>query len=327
VPGPIARGYVAPRALGQSFALRDDGYGLAFGEGGLCLGEAPLLAARAWSNGGLTLAPRPAAEVAALLGAAYGDEFEAERRLSGLAVVAEALNRGNPCKAVIAALHLRLPDLDDAARRRLARAERLLKAGFDPRQPRVPAGHREGGQWRPAGGGGGGSGGGGTRPSRLTRPMAGFKLPSWRTNPGATPAAADHDPTNPLRPRQPVLLPGGIGGRPSPRPVPPPPGRDPGSLTREDLDRASIPRSGSDKTQQIRDLPGGWEKANEYFERLPRKGDIQVRQEPKGTVRIIEQPDGTTVNIRPFSSGNEKTLEVIPPKGSGHPTIKYRIRE
>ena len=43
---------------------------------------------------------------------------------------------------------------------KLDKLRRAVKAGFDPNQPRVPAGNPDGGQWTGTGGGGGGAGGG-----------------------------------------------------------------------------------------------------------------------------------------------------------------------
>jgi len=56
--------------------------------------------------------------------------------MPGLATVARALNAGDPCLARIAAVHLKLPDLPNAAARDAMEAEdRLVKFGnaeWDP---------------------------------------------------------------------------------------------------------------------------------------------------------------------------------------------------
>lgn len=66
--------------------------------------------------------------------------------------IAEALVKGDVALAQIDGLRIPIGDLDDAALRKLAATARLIKAGFDPNQPRVPAGNPDGGQWTDAGG-------------------------------------------------------------------------------------------------------------------------------------------------------------------------------
>jgi hypothetical protein len=86
-------------------------------------------------------------EAAAIQGAALGrgDDpdwlFEQSRR------IAEALAKGEIALAQIYGLRIPLDELDDAALCKLAAAARLSKAGFDPNEPRVPAGNPDGGQW------------------------------------------------------------------------------------------------------------------------------------------------------------------------------------
>lgn len=83
--------------------------------------------------------PRQAEDVqkaAAFTGSAY------RVRAEGLATIARALNQGQPARAAIALLHLRLPPLPGS----------LAKGNTD--QPRVPAGQSGGGQWTSGGGGG-----------------------------------------------------------------------------------------------------------------------------------------------------------------------------
>ena len=187
----------------QSFALRADGYGLDCTKDGATLGGVPLLDTRTSPYGRRSFTPRPKGEIAILLRHAYGWRFDAERRLSGLKVVACALNDGNVVKAIIAALHLALPDLDSAARERLFAGERLNKFNFDPNQPRVPAGNAEGGQWT-------GTGGGGVRVTPMVhtvRPPAGAR--PTRVHP----AMVSRDPNDPLGRGRSVLEGGGtVGG-------------------------------------------------------------------------------------------------------------------
>lgn len=113
--------------------------------------------------------------VLALLAVVYGEAIDhrvlaAARRASGY------WNTGEPVLAAIALAHAGLPPLDRAERAslRLSLAERLLddglspqelvkacdldpalldlrKAGYDPDEPRVPAGNPDGGQWTDAG--------------------------------------------------------------------------------------------------------------------------------------------------------------------------------
>ena len=59
--------------------------------------------------------------------------FEQSRR------IADALSRGEIALAQIYGLHIPLGELDDATLDKLA-AARLTKAGFDPAEPRIPAG-------------------------------------------------------------------------------------------------------------------------------------------------------------------------------------------
>ena len=79
--------------------------------------------------------------------------------------------------AMIATVQMGLPDLpDEATAERVARAERLLKSGYDPNQSREPAGTPEGGQW--SGPGAGGSSSTGTaapRPVQVADANAGVR--------------------------------------------------------------------------------------------------------------------------------------------------------
>jgi hypothetical protein len=79
--------------------------------------------------------PRPPAEVAALLLAAYGKHGDERAVQRGLEVVAGALTEGDLCKAMIAALHLRLPAPPAEGVRRLAVVQDFL-AKYDPDEPR-----------------------------------------------------------------------------------------------------------------------------------------------------------------------------------------------
>jgi hypothetical protein len=69
----------------------------------------------------------------------------------------EAIERGDLAKAQDHGIPRAVLDIADRALRRLAIAETLAKAGFDPDEPRVPAGNPDGGQWTTGGGSGGSS--------------------------------------------------------------------------------------------------------------------------------------------------------------------------
>ena len=88
---------------------RKDGLGLHCAEGGLFLGPTPLLERSAGM-----FAPRPQDDLEVLLGRGFGFPVSLDRVMSGLGTVASALNADDLCRARIAAVHLRIPDLPDA---------------------------------------------------------------------------------------------------------------------------------------------------------------------------------------------------------------------
>ena len=80
---------------------------------------------------------RPRSEIAHLLDAGYRTHLGLDSVLSWLNVIAKALDDGDMALAQIAALQVGLPELlDGAASERMAVADRLLKAGFNPDEPR-----------------------------------------------------------------------------------------------------------------------------------------------------------------------------------------------
>jgi hypothetical protein len=123
---PLARGVV------RVFRLTDEpgGLGLSCTPAGVSLAGVPLLRK---TQAGFAL--RPAAEIASLLKAAYGDDPTGLQ--SRLGVIAQALNSGDIAKAMIAAVHTRTPELNPEAALRLAKADRALgKYNYDPDEPR-----------------------------------------------------------------------------------------------------------------------------------------------------------------------------------------------
>jgi hypothetical protein len=74
--------------------------------------------------------------VAALLGAAYGSGHDIAELLARLRLIAAYLNDANLAAAMIAAVHLRLEEIAEDGIARVIRTEALLKANFDPAQPR-----------------------------------------------------------------------------------------------------------------------------------------------------------------------------------------------
>jgi hypothetical protein len=96
---------------------------------GLAFAGVPLVVRRA---GAFTVRSEP--EVRHLIGAC-GIDIDVPRLQEGLAAVARALNEGNLPRALIAAVHLRLPELDWHAAARIAQADEQLKK-YDPNEPR-----------------------------------------------------------------------------------------------------------------------------------------------------------------------------------------------
>ena len=104
--------------------------GLDCGLAGASLAGAPLLSKTASG-----FKPRAAREIDALLKAAYGEGVDAAGVSRGLDIIADALNRDDLGRAQVAALRLRLADLDWDAAARIAYADRSL-VKYDPDEPR-----------------------------------------------------------------------------------------------------------------------------------------------------------------------------------------------
>jgi len=133
-------------ALEQRFRLGDTpgGLGLNCEETGVSLAGVPLL--RKTANG---FRPRSAGEINALMKGAYGRERDAARLAAGLQVAAEALNRGDIGRAMIATLHLRLQELSDDGAAGIARVDDVL-AKYNPDEPRDARGRWTTGTAAPA---------------------------------------------------------------------------------------------------------------------------------------------------------------------------------
>ena len=97
------------------------------------------------------LAPRPAPEIAALIMAAYGATPDLGRLSDGLRATAKALNDGDLARAMVAALHLRLPEMSGPGAMRVAEVGEYL-AKYSADQPRDWHGRwtTEGGDQAPA---------------------------------------------------------------------------------------------------------------------------------------------------------------------------------
>jgi hypothetical protein len=139
-----------------------------------------------------------------LVKAAYGPDFDASGLAPGLKVAATALNAGDVGRAMVAALQLKLPELDREAAMRVARTGSHL-AKYDPNEPRDWHG-----RWTT--GNGGGSRGSATikpRPRAAARTSVrprggrGVQPPSRQSiepdhTPRLIPASFETSPTPPL---------------------------------------------------------------------------------------------------------------------------------
>jgi hypothetical protein len=107
-------------------------FGLSCTGQGLTLAGVPLLTR---TKAGFL--PRPAWEIDRLLSRSYRTDIDSDRLAAGLGAVARALNDGEMARGMIAAVLLKLPELDWDGAARIARAdEALAKAGFDPDESR-----------------------------------------------------------------------------------------------------------------------------------------------------------------------------------------------
>ncbi len=97
---------------------------------GLFLADSPLIRR---TTSGFRL--RPQFEIKTLLKSAYGGAVDADALGPGLDVISAALSRGDVGRAMVAALHMRLPPLTAVAIGRIANADQAL-AKYSPDQPR-----------------------------------------------------------------------------------------------------------------------------------------------------------------------------------------------
>jgi len=84
-----------------------------------------------------TFTVRDQGDLERIIDMAFGIKVDFSSRISTLRLVAKSLNAGDIGHAQMMALHLKLPELPDAATSmRLQIAEKLVKLGFDINQPR-----------------------------------------------------------------------------------------------------------------------------------------------------------------------------------------------
>lgn len=117
--------------------------GLAVDEDGAVLGPDCVLVQR--TPQGYRCTDR--AEAAAIQRIAYGAERRADWLFDQCSRIAEALNDKQVALAQIYGVHAVPDDLDEQHVAKLAATAPLLRANFNPDQPRVPAGNPDGGQW------------------------------------------------------------------------------------------------------------------------------------------------------------------------------------
>jgi hypothetical protein len=120
-------------------AAGESNLGLACTADGLLLGRTPLIA-----RCDERFVVRERHEIERLFSRAFGDASAVERIMSGLGLVARALDAKDQCLACIAAVHLRIPDLPDFfARDRMEAEDALIKyaRGEEPDPEWDPAKH------------------------------------------------------------------------------------------------------------------------------------------------------------------------------------------
>lgn len=116
--------------------------GLYCGIEGVYVGSCPLI-----EKFGESYRLRSPGEIFALIATVYGQAVDGTHIMRGLEVAATALQKRELALAMIAVVQLRLGEFDDRNLIRLAATEQLLKANFNPNEPRVPEGDQGGGRW------------------------------------------------------------------------------------------------------------------------------------------------------------------------------------
>jgi len=109
---------------------RSGSLGLNCKDDGLTLAGIPLLIQH-----NMVFAPRDEHEIRYLIEKSYGNAIDSTSITNGLRAVARALNEGEIGRAMIAAVHLRLPDLDIDGAMRIADANETLQK-YDPDEVR-----------------------------------------------------------------------------------------------------------------------------------------------------------------------------------------------
>lgn len=121
--------------------------GLSVDTDGAMLGPDCVLVRRG-PNGYLTADRAEAATIQQLV---FGGDRRPDWLFDHCCRIAKALNDGQIALAQIYGVHSAPNDLDHKRQAKLAKAAILIKANFNPDQPRVPAGNPDGGQWMTAG--------------------------------------------------------------------------------------------------------------------------------------------------------------------------------
>jgi hypothetical protein len=96
-----------------------------------------------------------AAEAAALQDCLSGDRRDSDWLFRQCRRIAKALDNNDVSLAQILGIYLPVNDLDAEQLTRLSLAAPMIKASYNPDEPRVPAGNPDGGQWTGGGEGGG----------------------------------------------------------------------------------------------------------------------------------------------------------------------------
>lgn len=112
---------IADQHIWRLSAGGDDNLGLSFTADGLVIGRTPL-----FERHDGCFVPRRQTHLERLLSCGFGIEVKLDHVMPGLATVAAALNRRELCRASIAAVHLRIPDLPDPFARLEMETEDLL---------------------------------------------------------------------------------------------------------------------------------------------------------------------------------------------------------